>query len=162
MAYTKLEDLTKEQAVELHKKLWERMAEIAESGEMPTKERAVEDLGYHIVSVECCCFLCAYGAQQIKKYLDDSPRDIRLRACMNGAASRCDWCPVDWNPIIKVNNPCTVRNTVYDTFNSYKHRFYGKLYIKEYRDKVAGICREIANLPLAVADEGVKQSRESK
>lgn len=88
--------LTREEAIKLHRELWDRIAKECEQVEVESldtlawiygmerddiKAKHIRDMGYYYADFEC--FACDYAQHQ---------RDINGRV-----EYKCSYCPFDWN-----------------------------------------------------------------
>lgn len=90
--------LTREEAIELHRELWHRLAEegsIYDADTLyklsyslnldfyDTRHRHIKEMGYK--DLVCDCFLCDYALSKLKDSGD-----------MLGKLARCKYCPLKW------------------------------------------------------------------
>lgn len=115
----RMQNLTKEKAVQLHRELWHKIAEILERNNEghkhieELKEKALRELGYTTCSVPFnMCWCCEYTELQM---LD------------------CDKCPVEWG-----DNYCSANNGEYYLF---------QIALNGSDKEAATIARKIAELP---------------
>lgn len=113
------QNLTKEKAVQLHRELWYKIAEILESDSREynntesIKEKALRELGYATRTIPFNrCWCCEYAELQM---LD------------------CDECPVEWSDVY-----CSANNGEYRLF---------QLALHINNKDAAIIARKIAELP---------------
>ena len=92
------EKLTREKALELHRRMWGDMRK--KLGNNPSdlarrifKRDWLQTHGYE--DVECNCFLCEYDTQQKSKY------------------KACEACPIDWFPLSAKKNACCGDQYIY-------------------------------------------------
>ena len=92
-----IKNLTKEQAIEWHKKMWNFILEIEnKEGEnlriniktrRELKETFLKENGFYIDDVKNECFLCQYSYQQLINARNiDNSKEINY----------CKYCPLDW------------------------------------------------------------------
>lgn len=92
-----IKNLTKEQAIEWHKKMWNFILEIEnkESENLrlnikyrrELKEKFLKENGFCINDVKNECFLCQYAYQQLKNKRDyENSKEINY----------CKYCPINW------------------------------------------------------------------
>lgn len=87
-------DLTKEEALKLHREMWGDMQK--ELGDNPDPENRftfkrnwIEDNGYtNKYGILDYCFLCEYAFNEKVKHRDNGGYDIR-----------CFYCPIDWSEL---------------------------------------------------------------
>lgn len=149
MDYKVVNQLTKEEAVELHKELWNTMIEIAESGIFPFKEDALDRMGYSTKDVTGDCFLCVYGSQQLNKFMMHCNPDNTTRPFYRpDKPIQCDWCPLKWMSDTDDAVSCMISKSPFEDY---------LMLIQKYRDDevdeqvladVIKACKVIRDLPV--------------
>lgn len=87
-----MNNLTKEQAIELHRKMWNDMNEAGVRNSFLAKS----DFKYHWIKehfdeeIFHDCFLCQYAKQEYIRELQNNP---------NMTKRICDFCPLDWGEL---------------------------------------------------------------
>lgn len=131
--------LTKEQAIEGHRKMWNWIAEQYRAGETVLEElghTCVVDLKYSYINRFCNepimngCFCCAYASEEF---------DRTINGCT------CDFCPIDWGSEVKAFM-CIDRYEEDDEEGIYNELQATSTYSHDY-DRMAELAEEIANLP---------------
>lgn len=151
---TPLTDLTKDKALELHKKLWLAMADLAREGIVPDKEIGLYRIGFSEWNVTYDCFLCHYTHDFVSKHSADSDAyaDNQTKVLTCEDSEYCQLCPVDFGyDYSKINydyRPCTFDESPYSRFNQL-HSDIEPLCFEgsDFQKEMIELCTQIANLP---------------
>ena len=119
-------EMTKEEAVAKHRKLWNEIADMLERGERydhtdTLKEKALHNIGENN-DIYNKCYCCEYTRKNCLK------------------------CPIIWNNNSRNNFMCETGEDYYDTSNSEWLNFWILIKERDY-DLAAEVARDIANLP---------------
>lgn len=141
-----MESLTKKEALDLHKKMWNILAEDALKGIFPDKKKAIMRMDINQLDVSCLCFCCEYAMQRVEKHTFSI--DMPLSK-LSSATIKCTQCPVKWGSVL-TNCGWTPHCMRSDSY-FYELNEYGKLYnesiLEKDRQKIHDLCIAIAELP---------------
>lgn len=148
-------ELTAKGAVELHKALWYKMAEIAENEKrFPYKDEAIAILGYIPSSVMNNCFLCHYAEQRLDELIRGTRVPMYREWC--GKYYACNFCPARF---IKEKEgqtghiaPCTMDGSPFVKYRELQSKSVHVLTNRINLKKVVKICRAVAEIEFLVSD----------
>lgn len=157
----KVHYLTLDEAILLHRQMWNIAANIAENDGTVSKADALLNLGYDPDSIYCQCFLCEYS-KDIYNHVVINPdaRDkYKRRDASKYHHNRCEFCPINFVDDVDVADtgyvmlaPCTVHESPYSIYHDYvtfgQHKGVS-LNSDEGRKQLVDACKQISNLPLA-------------
>lgn len=132
-----MKNLTREQAIKEHRKMWNWMADSYEQGNTwnITKAKQAYFEENELESLETGhCFLCEYA---FEKYMEEGYLGVR-----------CDYCPLSFKQNISdldSESCCSSQGSLYDM----AYDFSCSQILKQqesFRKALAGLCRTIANL----------------
>lgn len=138
--------LTRRKALSEHRRLWRTMAVIAQDVE-PTKDEALQRMGYKKYDVIAGCFLCEYARQQRDFFEEGKPCES---IAQNGHAfsrnDMCCWCPMKFSNDPDASTPCLADDSIYKELSDLLEHTYLTTYAKV-KDRVVELCRKIAEMP---------------
>lgn len=125
-------ELSREQAINEHRKMWSWIAENVEKlkpkciEEIKCEYLQIHDLDFK--DVYHLCFLCEYARHEMKKYISVS--DLKVI---------CEFCPIEWD-----SDRCYRSNTLFN--NTIYNKIDNSIALKIY-SKASYYARLIAELP---------------
>lgn len=134
-----MKNLTREQAIKEHRKMWNWIAESYEQGNTwnITKAKQAYFEENELGSLKTGhCFLCEYAYE---KYIEEGSLEVK---------NRCDFCPLSFKHNIfesELESYCSSQGSLYRII----YDFSCSINLKQqesFRKALAGLCRTIANL----------------
>lgn len=132
--------MTREQAIEEHRKMWRWIADQYRKGRNEFITSLKEEYITKIFGEEDIrndCFCCEYAKNQAD-----------IHECM-----MCDCCPIEWKSHVELF-PCIDRYKVDDFKGLYECTFFLSSDVSKTRNEIIRLAEEIANLPERVCNIG--------
>lgn len=132
--------MTREQAIEEHRKMWRWIADQYRKGRnefiVDLKMEYVTEI-FGVYEIRNNCFCCEYANDQAD-----------IHECI-----MCDCCPIEWKSHVELF-PCVDRYEVDDFKGLYEYTSFLSRDVSKNRNEIIRLAEEIANLPERVCNIG--------
>lgn len=150
MTHIEVAELSREGLYELHKKMWNYMAKMARSGEIPNKSVALEYLGINPDKILARCPVCHWCSNKLLSVKDSEVTGVTTQKREGHPWNQCNWCLFNWSPDAKFSIPCVDDASPYSILNEIIYNA-NRLTIRPSKwrlKEMAELCETIANLEM--------------